>query len=220
METDLRSKCVHHEWKGVNWMLHPQRGMYWKELGMLLIADAHLGKIRHFQKSGIPIPGDKEQTTYRRMDTMIRDFEPDHLVFLGDLFHSSYNEGWEAMIKWAEKHSKVQFHLIKGNHDILQDNHYEESGFRIHEESWVIDDFMLTHDPTKEVDNVCRIGGHVHPGVKLKGKGRKKLRLPCFFFDSQKCILPAVGYFTGLAMQEVNKEASVFVTTGRQVLKI
>lgn len=212
--------CCQFTWKGANWTLHPKRGIYWKEQRMLLVADSHFGKIKHFQQAGIPLPDSKEQNTYGRLENMIAFFQPEKVVFLGDLFHSVYNTAWEQFVDWREKYAGINFHLVRGNHDILEEAHYQKLDIQLHDQGWQIGPFLLTHDPLNPASELISIGGHLHPGLVLTGKGKQRVKLPCFYFDETKCILPALGYFTGLANIEINKNASLFVTTDKQVLKI
>ena len=44
------------------------------------------------------------------------------------------------------------------------------------------------------------LGGHVHPGIVLRGAFDDSARLPCFVLGPRRAILPAFGGFTGLAM--------------------
>ena len=214
-------KIASLSWQGNEWQMHPARGIYWPEKDMLLVADSHFGKIRHFQKAGIPLPGERENPTYHRLEVMLDDFQPASLVFLGDLFHSRYNEAWEQFIDWREQYQQLDVHLVKGNHDILKLEEYKRLKMDVHENSWQLNEIILTHDPMAEAKSgLVQIGGHLHPGIHLRGKGKQRLRLPCFYFDPQKCILPALGHFTGLANLEINKGASVFVTTGKRVMEI
>lgn len=213
-------KCCQFTWKEATWLLHPKRGIYWEEQDMLLVADTHFGKIRHFQQAGIPLPANQEQNTYGRLESMITFFQPGKVVFLGDLFHSVYNASWEQFVDWRGKFANIHFHLVRGNHDILDEIHYQKLDIKLHDRGWQIGHFLLTHDPLSPAKGLIPIGGHLHPGFVLKGKGKQRIKLPCFYFDETKCILPALGYFTGLANIGINKNATLFVTTDKQVLQI
>ena len=39
-----------------DFVLSPERVMYWEKQKTLIIADLHIGKTGHFRKSGIPVP--------------------------------------------------------------------------------------------------------------------------------------------------------------------
>lgn len=41
------------------------------------------------------------------------------------------------------------------------------------------------------------LAGHVHPAYTLHGRGRQRLRLPCFVLGDEVRLLPAFGSFTG-----------------------
>ena len=54
------------------------------------------------------------------------------------------------------------------------------------------------------------LAGHVHPSIKLRGKARQSLRLPCFYFSDQNGLLPAFGKFTGTAIIRPKKTDQIF----------
>ena len=62
--------------------------------------------------------------------------------------------------------------------------------------------------------------GHLHPGVKLKGDGLQRLKLPCFYHTKNQLILPAFGAFTGLHILHPKEEDLIYVTTGKEVIEI
>ncbi len=64
------------------------------------------------------------------------------------------------------------------------------------------------------------LAGHIHPGARLHGSGRERVRVPCFWFGAQCAVLPAFGEFTGLADIEPRIEDRVWVTTGDEVIAL
>jgi metallophosphoesterase superfamily enzyme len=44
------------------------------------------------------------------------------------------------------------------------------------------------------------MAGHLHPAVRLAGRGGQSLALPCFYFGHAYAVLPAFGDFTGTAL--------------------
>ncbi len=174
---------------------HPWGAAYWEAEKMLLISDLHLGKVMHFRKFGAAVPRTALLENFRRLENLESTFQPDNICFLGDLFHSHKNQEWELFRNWS-KASRAQLVLVEGNHDILSPLLYEELGMHLHTE-WHIGPFCMTHHPT-DLERGFNIAGHIHPAVRLGGKGRQRLRLPCFYVRPRQLILPAFGTFTGM----------------------
>lgn len=192
-----------------------------KELKSVFIADLHFGKATHFRKSGIPVPELIHDIDLKLIHTLILEYAPEQIYFLGDLFHSDWNDQWTVLIEFIHLFPTVQFHLVKGNHDILHPEFYANSACLIHDKPIELESFLLSHEPAEIIKegqlNLC---GHIHPGIRMKGKGRQSLRLPCFFLSKNQLILPAFGNFTGLALVHPKSGDKVFGITPDRVLSI
>ena len=79
--------------------------------------------------------------------------------------------------------------------------------------------FAWCHVP-QEVPGCYAVAGHIHPGVRLNGRGRDSLRLPCFWFTKTHAVLPAFGDFTGLADVAPQEDDRVFVDTGAGIVAV
>jgi len=78
---------------------------------------------------------------------------------------------------------------------------------------------VLTHHPQQRIpEGYYNLAGHVHPAVRLRGFGRQRLRLPCFYFGAQCGILPAFGAFTGLGDLRICEGDRVYVVTAEEVI--
>jgi len=221
MEDQNKIKYISTLIAGEQIQLHPFRGVYWEKEKMLLLADLHLGKAAHFRRSGLPVPPDVSQSNWDRLIALLLDFRPERVVFLGDLFHSDYNADWEELIDLMQQFSTVQFELVVGNHDILEPQNYERSGLLLHGTYLQIGPFLLTHEPTlTEVYDWYNLAGHIHPSVRMRGQGRQRLRLPCFYFGEKGGILPAFGAFTGMGEVGVKKEDRVFVIVDDKIVRV
>lgn len=207
--------------KEQTFLLHPYKGIYWKEEDALLLADLHLGKASHFRKAGIPVPQDVQQSNFDKFMALLLDLSPKKVLILGDLFHSDYNNCWNEFIYLTNQFKHITFDLIIGNHDILDEKKYNEAKLNLYPEGRVIGPFILTHHPLEEVPtglfNLC---GHIHPSVRLSGKGRQSLRLPCFYFSEEQGILPAFGEFTGTFTIKTKALDHVFVIAEEQVIAV
>ncbi len=199
-----------------NIILDKTGAVFWIEKKALFIADAHLGKVNHFRKNGIAVPHHSQFSFYTKINQLVDDYAPEIIYFLGDLFHSEKNKAWDDFELWVKKQS-CQLLLISGNHDIIHKNHFINIGIQV-VESLDIAPFLLTHFPTESsIFNFC---GHVHPGVRLQGKGRQRLKVPCFFQRPKQMILPAFGVFTGIHLIHPTIKDKVYVLSNQNVIPI
>ncbi len=198
--------------------LFPQKAMFLKRWNVLLIADLHLGKINHFRRSGIPVPQKANYKNTEMLISILQQTKPDRLIFLGDLFHSHYNEEWEVLGQIRKHFKACSFELVVGNHDILSNVQYERHDVVMHRDELVINNFLLTHEPMPGVPegfyNLC---GHIHPAVTLRGSGKQSVTLPCFYFTKNQGILPAFGSFTGTARIVPAKEDRVYAIANNRI---
>lgn len=199
----------------------PEKALLWISKKILLVADLHLGKINHFRKAGIPVPTKANDRNWESILHLIDTTKPKRVIFLGDLFHSHYNEEWEVLRQLIRNFPVVSFELVIGNHDILSDNQYARNNLKLHREKLMEGPFVFSHHPMEEIENDSyNLAGHIHPGVLLQGKGKQAVTLPCFYFGERQGILPAFGSFTGLARIQPKKEDRIFVIAENTVVKI
>lgn len=185
---------------------------------MLLIADLHFGKVEHFRKNGFGVPAGASDADFVRFKNLVRKADARHVVFLGDLFHSDFNNAWRSFENVLEELDEFDFTLVIGNHDILDEDRYRQLHICHQLE---IGGLILTHEPMEVIiENRYNLCGHIHPGVRLKGRGRQNLRLPCFYFGKHTGILPAFGSFTGLHVLKPLADDVVYVVEGENVIKV
>lgn len=181
------------------WLL-PQKAIYWQKKKMLFIADPHFGKAGHFRRNGIPVPGRVNATNFQLLDDLLGSFVIEHLIILGDLFHSKQNLEWNQFFEWRSGYPAMNVTLVIGNHDILENDTYHASRINLFHKLR-IEPFLLVHDlngvSIKNEKEHYLLSGHIHPAVQLRGKGRQSMKLPCFYFGNRQGILPAFGKFTG-----------------------
>lgn len=208
------------ELAGETFELFPQCGMLWPTQDALLLADLHLGKVNHFRKSGIPVPSKANDKNIEQLVDLIQLANPKRVIFLGDLFHSHYNSEWEVFGEVVRHFVGVDFELVMGNHDIMSAVQYERKGIRVYDRL-ILNSFLLTHHPQEELDDeYYNLAGHVHPGVRLVGKGRQSLTLPCFHFGKRQGFLPAFGMFTGIARVRPEKEDRIFAIVNKEIVAV
>lgn len=200
--------------------LLPQKALFWPAHQILLIADLHLGKINHFRKSGYPVPPRANDVNTELLIELMSTYKPVRTLFLGDLFHSHYNEEWEVLGQVRRHFASCSFELVLGNHDIMSELQYQRHQMSVHTDLQ-IENVWLTHEPQQDIPTgTYNLAGHLHPGARLVGGGKQALTLPCFYFGKQQGILPAFGSFTGLYRVPVKKEDQVFVIADNQVIRV
>jgi metallophosphoesterase superfamily enzyme len=116
---------------------------------------------------------------------------------------------------------KTQFHLIRGNHDILPEHLYEFAPFKSVADELEIGPFLLVHDADTAIPgDMYPIAGHVHPACRISGGHNQSLRLPCFYFGEEYALIPAFGRFTGTAVIKTHKGDHVFAIVEDKVLQL
>lgn len=198
-------------------VLDPLKSFYWVDQQALVISDLHLGKAGHFRKNGVPVPRQIHTSDLSRLDRLIKKYTPEQIIFLGDLFHSEENLEWADFINWSVSHRHLKQVLVQGNHDILDSAAYERTRIEIISE-WVEPPFHFTHAPAETT--LYNVSGHIHPGVRLHGRARQGMRLPCFYFTDQQAILPAFGNFTGSYVLTPRKGDRIFALMEGAIIEL
>ncbi|PWK69210.1 putative phosphoesterase [Mucilaginibacter oryzae] len=207
---------------GQDLLLTPQKAIYWQQQKALIIADVHLGKVGHFRKAGIAVPRDMEQSDLAVLSDLIYEYQPEKLIFLGDLFHSDLNNDWDWFVLWRSQFPALNIILVKGNHDIISDKHYQNLNIRLYDEL-LIGPFLMMHHPlaadTQEAAGYV-FCGHIHPGVNLSGRARQSITLPCFAFGARQAVLPSFGKFTGRVAIRSRQTDRIFAVLKDKVIAI
>lgn len=202
--------------------LLPEKALFWNEEKMLILSDLHLGKSGHFRKSGIPAPAQINSKTLGRLTILLEQYTPETVLILGDLFHSDANREWFEFEDWLLRNRAFEFILVTGNHDSLHPSFYHSANLAVYAEL-SIGPFLFVHDTNKinhTGHNITLVGGHIHPAVKLKGKGRQSLRFPAFIISENRILLPAFGEFTGLFTITPNETEQAYAVVDVNIIPI
>ena len=210
--------------KDEQFILSPERTLFWEDQRTLIVSDLHVGKTGHFRKSGINVPQSIYKDDLHRLLSQILFYKAERLIIAGDLSHSVANREMDLFRKWRKDFSSLEVHLAKGNHDILDNKWYEEVDIHVHNDPFVINQFSFVHDIAGVMIEPDKkqffFSGHVHPIVTINGRGRQSLTFPCFYFNKEFCILPAFSHFTGGYRIEANKGANVFAIVEKDLMPI
>lgn len=197
-----------------------QRALVWKRKNTLILSDLHIGKTAHFRKAGIAIPSIILHKDLERLKFLIAHFNIEIVLIVGDLFHAGKNNDIDVFRQWKLEFDSITFELIKGNHDRLSNNFYEDLKIVIHPKYKDMAPFRFVHDADHcDVDSFC-ISGHTHPGAIIKGRGKQHIKLPCFEVGDALLILPAFSEFTGLNTTKSSASSEWFAFTETNVFKV
>ena len=204
---------------GARLQLWPQKAAFCPQTGLLLVADAHIGKAVSFRRLGVPVPEATTADALARLDSVLAATGAAGIVFLGDLLHSARAHAPDtlaALTAWRARHAGLQLTLVRGNHDAHAGDPPAALGVQAVDGPLHIGPWALLHEPGS-VPGAYSLAGHIHPGVVLKGRGRDRLRLPCFHFGAAGGVLPAFGAFTGLHVLPQGQGVQCFAVAGGQV---
>lgn len=200
------------------WLL-PEKAIYWPEQRALLIADAHFGKAAAYRRLGQPVPHGTTASNLAVLDRLLCSHDCQQLIFLGDFLHAPGSQGAStlgALQQWRERHSQLAVTLIRGNHDRRAGDPPAALAFQMVTEPLLLGPFALKHEPDAH-PHLPVLAGHVHPVYRLHGKGRQRLRLPCFKLGGAVSLLPAFGAFTGGHGVYPGRDDAIFVIGDGQV---
>lgn len=199
--------------------LSSQRAIYWEEEKTLVASDLHFGKTGHFRKAGIAVPQEVYKEDLQRLVGLIHHFRPEQLLVVGDFFHSRANLELDLFSRWRADLDSLAITLVRGNHDILHDHWYAANNIKVVEDNLVMRSFLFSHDRCPTPEGLYTFCGHLHPGILLHGLGKQSLRLPCFYFGRNHCILPAFSKFTGTANVSPLKGETVFAIADNLIIQ-
>ena len=183
--------------------LSAERCIFWEDEKSLIVSDLHFGKTGHFRKSGIAVPQNVFKEDLQRLVAQIQHFQPKHLIVVGDFFHSNANKELELFKKWRENFPGISIHLIKGNHDILQEDWYTSCDIKLNEEEMKISNFTFIHDISHSTVKLQTVNCQLlflrshSPGNKNKRRGKTIIMFSLFLFRKEiccpSCIQPIYG---------------------------
>jgi DNA ligase-associated metallophosphoesterase len=210
---------VQLELSGIKLQLLPQRAAFLVDHGVLLVADAHIGKAVSFRRMGVPVPGGTTSETLRRLSDAVGITGARHIVFLGDLLHSARSRAeatLAAVARWRDAHPMLDLTLVRGNHDGHAGDPPTEWGVACTDGPLQLPglpSLALAHHPDPR-PGAYVLAGHVHPAAVLGGRARDRLRLPCFHFGPSVGVLPSFGAFTGMHVLPRGPKDRVYVIAG------
>jgi hypothetical protein len=231
---------------GVAVRLLARRAIWWPDAATLFVADVHLGKAETFRALGVPVPAGPTEATLRRLGALVDDCGVRRLVVLGDLLHARPAQALatvSALRAWRAERTGLQCVLVRGNHDDRAGDPPADLGIEVVDAPAPLGPFVLCHEPTDDAPDPdpdpgpdpgpgpgpgrarraapgYRLAGHLHPAVRLHGRGGDSARLPCFSVGTGQTVLPAFGDFTGSASVSRAAPQRLFAIAGDRVFEV
>ncbi len=216
------AKYTEHTLLGQHLLLIPDRALLWNNQSILIVADPHFGKAQNFREFGIPVPRGTTSFDLDRLSRLILEFDPINLLFLGDLTHDKIDSPTEfnrLIARWRNRHGTLNLLLASGNHDCRSVGPPDPFKFNQVANRLQFYPFCFVHKPESTASHYT-IAGHLHPAVSMRGRGRLKETLPCYYFGDRYAILPAFGSFTGNQTIRPTAVDQIYVIAGDEVLEV
>ncbi len=191
-------------------LLTNQRALFWAEQRMLILSDLHVGKAAHFRKSGIALPHQVTEKDLDRLRALITYYEPSSVLIAGDLLHAGVNNEVPMLTKLIASFPKVDFVLVRGNHDRLSSELFSQIGVRVIDEGFQVNGITFSHGHQPALEDAFTICGHYHPGVHVTVGRKSSMRFPCYVITNHRLILPAFSLFSGLDTRCVPQGANCY----------
>lgn len=203
-------------------VLLPERALYWPQRSTLLIADMHWGKAATLRAAAIAIPGGSTSDDLARLSRAIERSDAQRLIVLGDLIHARAGRApatLAAFSTWRRRHATLEIVLVRGNHDRRAGDPPAELEITCVDPPHCDPPFVLLHEPDAPASGYG-LAGHLHPAVRLRGAGRQRLTLACFWFSERMGVLPAFGSLTGAATVAPGAGDRVFVLADDAIVAV
>jgi len=176
-------------------------GLALKDVGLLVVADLHIGYEQALQKQGIYIPRSTYVKTKQAISDMIERARPEGVVILGDVKHEfgiPSSQEWvevKDLLKWLLD-SGLKVHVVRGNHDNYIIAILKRFGVELHHPVMVEGSYVMVHghEPLEEVPKGAEVllMGHEHPAIAVRDSLGVKRKFKCFLKGSWRDLLVVV----------------------------
>lgn len=179
---------------GERLLLDPAGAVYWPDQRLLAIADLHLEKGSAAAARGALLPPWDTRATLDRLAALLRRWQPETVMALGDSFH---DVGGSARLAVGDRErlraiaAAHRFVWVRGNHDPAPPE--DLGGAAVAELRLGRLRFCHEARPGPAAGELC---GHHHPKARVAARGGTICR-PCFVSDGRRLMLPAFGAYAG-----------------------
>lgn len=169
----------------------PSGALWAPRLGLLVVADLHLGRAeRMARRGGALLPPHENEETLARLDAEIRALRPETVVCAGDSFDDDAAASAVDFGRIGALAQGRRWVWLLGNHDPDPQAAPGERAAALRVGGLTLRHIARPDDATGEVS------GHYHPKATVVLRGRRIVRR-CFLHDRRRVILPAFGAYVG-----------------------
>lgn len=198
-----------------------EKGALWHDRKILMCADLHLGKAAFMRKLGAAIPEGSMRRDLETLSALVTRTQCRRLLILGDFIHAGMGltaHVIEEVQRWLN-HLPCAVELVPGNHDrALLKRKIKEWNITIHQGSMTEGPFCFTHEAAAHPETFSW-GGHLHPLAQI-GRGRQKVRVPCFWIRPQYGVLPSFGSLTGGVAISPERNDRVYAVADNELMEV
>jgi metallophosphoesterase superfamily enzyme len=156
------------------------RGVFLPADDALVVSDVHLGRAH---ASNVEFPLNERQDTLDRLGALLDRFDPETVVFAGDVLHRfdavpvPVRESLDAVVS-AVRDGGAEPVLVRGNHDRQLDR---VAGQPVHDAHRLDSGTVVCHGHEEPAETGDRyVVGHDHPVLEVEGK-----RHPCLLYGPE-----------------------------------
>jgi len=197
-------------------------GLYFRDKGLLTIADLHVGYEEALAEQGIHIPVSQYPKMKKILSRMIDAVEPEKIVIVGDVKHefgSALRQEWVETLDLLDflKERVNEVIVVRGNHDNYLIPILKRKEVPLYDPNYVYENVLFLHghkpvnmDLFKENIEII-VMGHEHPAIALRDELGVKIKFKCLlkgvFEEKSLFVLPVFSpLMTGTEINLIDKD--------------
>jgi len=209
---------------GEDALLLPQKAVFLAASKTLVVADVHIGKGASFRARTFFAPDGMTSRDLNCLSKLIHKYKAERLIVLGDLVHAQDGLTKDEVTlfeQFRQENAEIEMLLIMGNHDrkarLPRSWQIERVPGELCEGPFIFSHEYEESERPKKTEGYV-LSGHIHPSVILRGQGKQRERLPCFWLRRKYAVLPSFGVFTGSFTVRPSQLDKIFVVAHDAVI--
>lgn len=180
----------------------------------LAVADLHFGYELSQRAAGALVPLWGMASISERLEQLLHEYAPRHLIVVGDLVHDRTARHEAAqLLRDLATHCEVT--VVSGNHDRQLRGEIEMV------ESWQSERFHFHHGHCdSDSGGRTQIIGHHHPAAVITDGAGLRLKCPVLVQQSTRWIMPAFSPWAAGTHWEADETSRVWLCTPQRVFEL